>query len=253
MELHYKELGQGKPIIILHGLFGSSDNWLTIGKALADHHKIYLIDQRNHGQSFHSDEFNYQAMAADLKDFITTHHIEKPFIIGHSMGGKVAMNFAVKHPDLYDRIVVVDIAPRAYSVHHDNILEGLASLNLDTIQSRKEADEQLSNYVKEKGVRQFLLKNLTRSDDGKYAWKLNLPAIKKNIENIGKGLEGQWASDKPTLFIRGENSDYIKNEDSIVIESFFPNFEIKTIKNAGHWVHAEQPEAFLDVLNRFLK
>lgn len=252
MDLHYQSLGNGRPIIILHGLFGSSDNWLSIARVLAEHHKVYLLDQRNHGDSFHSDDFNFKVMADDLKNFIEQHTIDDPVIIGHSMGGKVAMHFAVNYPALYDRMIVVDISPKAYPVHHKKILEGLTSINLESLKSRKEADDQLSEYVKDKAERQFLLKNLARKENGNYEWKLNLPVINEQIENMGKGLEGRLASDKSTLFLRGEKSDYIRNEDSISIEAFFPNFEVKTIEGAGHWVHAEQPQHFLKAVNDFI-
>lgn len=253
MKLHFQELGEGKPIIILHGLFGSSDNWLTIGKKLADKYKVYLLDQRNHGDSPHADTHNYKEMSADLKQFIEDHKIDKPHIIGHSMGGKTAMYFAVKNPDLYDKLVVVDIAPKAYPVHHDTILEGLNSIKLSELESRNDADKALAEFVHEKGVRQFLLKNLTRGEDKNFVWKINLPVIEKNIEDVGKGLEEKLATEKDTLFIGGKNSDYIKSEDHIAILNFFPNSKIEMIEGAGHWIHAEKPEAFLKVLEDFLK
>lgn len=253
MEMNFKKLGEGSPIIILHGLFGSSDNWLSIGRVLAEHHTVYLPDLRNHGDSFHSDTFTYEAMAEDLKQFIDHHQIERPIVIGHSMGGKVAMKFAVSHPDQLEKLVVVDISPRAYPPHHQKILEGLKSINLTEIGSRNEADKALSEYVPELGVRQFLLKNLTRGQDKQFKWKLNLFVINEQIENVGEGLEDQLAMSKPTLFIRGEKSNYIKNEDNIVIVTFFPNSEVKTIEGAGHWLHAEQPEAFIDMVQDFIR
>ncbi len=253
MKLHYQELGEGKPIIILHGLFGSSDNWLTIGKKLADNYKVYLVDQRNHGDSPHAEKHNYEVMSADLKQFIEDQEIDKPHIVGHSMGGKTAMHFAVKNPDLYDKLVVVDIAPKAYPVHHDKILEGLNSINLSQLESRNDADSALAEYVEEKGVRQFLLKNLTRDEEKNFIWKINLPVIEKNIEAVGQGLEEHLATEKDTLFIGGKNSDYIRSEDHIAILNFFPNSRIEMIEGAGHWIHAEQPEAFLKTLLDFLK
>lgn len=253
MKLNFKTLGEGRPIIILHGIFGSSDNWLSVAKVFAENYKVYLPDLRNHGESFHDETFTYEAMANDLKDFIQDQKLQDPVIIGHSMGGKVAMKFAVNHPELFDRLIVVDISPRAYPPHHENILNGLKSIDLNTISSRKDADDALATYVKEKGVRQFLLKNLARDDNNRFKWKLNLPVIDKNIENVGEGLEDRLASDKPTLFIRGANSDYLRNEDNIVIVSTFPNSEVKTIPNAGHWVHAENPEEFIKVVKDFLR
>lgn len=253
MVMNFKKLGEGSPIIILHGVFGSSDNWLSVGKALAESHTVYLPDLRNHGDSFHSDTFTYQAMAEDLKHLIEQENIERPVVIGHSMGGKVAMKFAVNYPDLLEKLIVVDISPRAYPPHHEKILEGLKSINLKEIGSRNEANEALAEYVPELGVRQFLLKNLARGQDKQFMWKLNLPVIDEQIENVGEGLEEQLAMSKSTLFIRGGKSNYIKNEDNIVIVGFFPNSEVKTIEGAGHWLHAEQPEAFVEMVREFIR
>ena len=220
MKLNYKVLGAGEPILILHGVFGSLDNWMTVGKILAENYKVFLLDLRNHGDSFHDEEFTYDAMVKDLVTFIKDEKIKDATILGHSMGGKVAMKFAVNHPDLFDRLIVVDISPRAYPSHHGTILEGLKSIDLKNTGSRKEADDQLSKSIKEKGVRQFLLKNLTRDEENNFKWKLNLPVIANAIENVGEGLEDQRVSDKPTLFIRGGNSDYIQNQDNIAIVGY---------------------------------
>lgn len=252
MKLFYRELGAGDPIIILHGLFGSSDNWLSIGKELSDTHSIYLLDQRNHGQSPHSNSFDYSAMANDLEEFIEEHELVNPVILGHSMGGKTAMEFAVNNPDKWSKLIIVDIAPKTYSVHHDQILEGLNSLDLKTIKSRNEADKILSKWVPEMGVRQFLLKNLSRDNNG-FSWKINLSVISKNIEIIGEGLSKRLSKAKPAMFIRGRNSNYIMDNDFELIDQYFPSAKIETIENAGHWVHAEQPEKFLDIVNQFLK
>lgn len=253
MNLNYKTVGEGKPLIILHGLFGSLDNWLTIAKELADHYKVYLVDQRNHGLSPHSDEFNYDAMGLDLKEFIETHNIEKPYILGHSMGGKTAMKFALQHGDMWEKLIVVDISPRAYPVHHDVILEGLSAIDVEALKSRGEADKKLAEYVSDFGTRQFLLKNLNRKKAGGFEWKINLPAIKSNIEIIGEGMVERLAIEKDVLFIRGEKSDYIQNEDIILITQHFPNAKVETVKDAGHWVHAEQPESLIALVNNFLK
>lgn len=254
MELHYKQLGDsGQPLIILHGLFGSSDNWMTIGRKLSERYKVYLVDQRNHGDSPHDERHDYDVMASDLAEFITAHSIQKPHIIGHSMGGKTAMHFAVENPGLFDQLIIVDIAPKAYPVHHDTILEGLCSLDLEQIQSRGQADVQLSEYVAEKGVRQFLLKNLTRNKDKEFEWKINLPVLKRNIEVVGKGLEKKLTEKKDILFIGGKNSNYIETEDHAIIEDFFPTAKIEMVEGAGHWIHAEKPEAFLSLIENFLK
>ncbi len=254
MKLHYKELGEdnSKSLIILHGLFGSSDNWLTIGRKLAEHYRVYIIDQRNHGDSLHDKLHTYEAMAEDLAEFITAHNIENPHIMGHSMGGKTAMQFAVTHPDLFDKLVVVDIAPKAYPVHHDEILEGLESIDLATIKTRSDADKQLAEYVPELGVRQFLLKNLNRDSSKSYSWKINLPVISQSIEKISEGPKEKLKTEKQVLFVGGKNSNYIKEADFTTIDSFFPNAEIEMVEGAGHWIHAEKPEAFLEIVERFL-
>lgn len=254
MKLHYRSMGEGQPMIILHGVFGTSDNLQTFGKQLAEHYQVFLVDQRNHGLSPHSKEFDYQVMAEDLHEFIKSHQLKNPIILGHSMGGKVAMFFATQHPDKFDKLIVVDIAPRAYPVHHQQILKALGVVKIDEISSRKEAEEQMKPYIADFGVRQFLLKNLKRSEDNKgFAWKLNLSVIRDNIEKIGEGIEEKVQVDKPVLFVRGEKSDYIREEDETRIKKIFPSARIVTIKKAGHWVHAEQPEALFEEVSHFLE
>lgn len=252
MKIAYKEFGKGKPLVILHGLFGSSDNWQSIGKQLGERFHVFIPDQRNHGDSFHSDTFTYDAMAGDLKEFLEKHGIERPALIGHSMGGKTVMKFCVNHPDLFDKAIVVDIGPKAYPVTHEDLLQAMQSLDLSKIETRQEAEDELSRSVSSKGVRLFLLKNLKRENGG-YAWKLNLPVIGKNLANVGEGLENKTYTDKPFLFIRGEKSDYIQDQDSISIVSLFPNSNIVTVPGAGHWVHAENPEGFLKEVRKFLQ
>ena len=251
-ELYFRELGEGKPLIILHGLFGSSDNWLTLGRRFGENFKVYIVDQRNHGQSFHDDEFSYEAMATDLKQFIDSKNIQSPHILGHSMGGKTAMTFATMYPDCLDKLIVADIGPQSYPVHHTTILKGLFSVNLETTRSRKEADEQLGQHVQEMGIRQFLLKNLTRSGSD-FAWKINLPVIAQNIEQIGKGLNQNTSYTNTTLFIRGEKSNYIQDADLNLIHSIFKNSRLETIAEAGHWLHAEKPQEFYDITMNYLK
>ena len=242
-------MGEGKPLVILHGVFGSADNWLTLGKRFAEHYEVHLLDQRNHGDSPHSDEFTYPAMAADLKEYLANHGISSPILVGHSMGGKVVMEYAQKNPEGLEKLVVADIAPRQYPVHHTTILEGLSSIDLDGIKSRKEADEQLSQYIKELGVRQFLLKNLGRADKG-FEWKINLPVIKREIATIGVEITGPGV-DKPALFIRGKKSDYIQDSDYDHIRQLFPQAHIEALPQAGHWVHAEAPDAVYTLIRNF--
>lgn len=252
MKLFYRQSGQGEPLIILHGLFGSSDNWYTLAKTFAEQFTVYLIDQRNHGQSPHSEEFDYKLLAEDLLEFINEHNLKAVTIIGHSMGGKTAMNFAVKYPERVKKLVVVDIVPKAYPVHHDNILEGLLSLDLPNVSSRTEADELLSKYVTELDERQFLLKNLYRTSDGGFGWRPNLKSIDKHIEEIGEGMQFDGQYDGPTLFIVGARSKYFKSGDEKLIEKIFPSFTLVTL-DSGHWVQAEKPKEFAETVIPFLE
>jgi len=252
MQLNYKKLGEGEPLVILHGLFGMLDNWFTLGKKFAEDFTVYLIDLRNHGQSPHSDDWNYKTMSDDLLEFFDEHNIEKANIIGHSMGGKTAMCFAGEHPERVKKLVVVDIAPRFYPIHHDTILSALLSIDLENLKSRNEADELLSRYISDFGTKQFLLKNLARkeNDNTKFEWKFNLPVIAENIHEVG--VETITGSIAPTLFIRGDKSDYINQVDEQEIKKLYPNSEIVSI-NSGHWVHAEKPEEFYNSVLNFLK
>lgn len=253
MELNYKSFGEGFPIIILHGLFGTLDNWQTIAKKLAETNLVYIIDQRNHGRSPHKAEFNYSVMAEDLKDFMESQWIYEAHIIGHSMGGKTAMQFALNYPDMVNKLIVVDIAPKNYQGGHQAIFDALFDLDLTKIPNRKEADEQLKEKIGDFGVRQFLLKNLTRSKLGGYEWKMNLPAIYQNYAAILSTIESEDTFTNPTLFIRGEQSDYVLDKDLKPIHNLFPIAQLETIAEAGHWVHAAQPAILLDLVKTFLK
>lgn len=252
MKLFYREVGEGSPIVILHGVFGSSDNWLTPAKMLSDNYKLYLLDQRNHGQSPKSDVFDYDSMANDLKEFIEEHQLKAPVIMGHSMGGKVAMAFAVKYPQLLSKLIVVDISPNYYPPHHQKIIEGLNSIDLETLQSRQEADSQFSKFEPELGVRQFLLKNLYRNESNNFDWRINLPVISEKIENVGEALDPTSKVTVPTLFVKGGLSRYIREKDEALIKSIFLNVELATIDGAGHWVHAEKPNEFINTVRAFL-
>lgn len=251
MKLNYKEVGEGKPLVILHGLFGSSDNWISIARKLGETRKVYILDQRNHGDSPHSDEFSYEVMATDLKKFINEHSISNFDLIGHSLGGKTAMLFATQNSELVDKLIVVDIAPKKYPVHHDTIIEGLKSIDITTLKSRSDADTALAENVPLIGVRQFLLKNLKRTPNG-FGWKINLDVIQTEIEEVGKGLPNNVQFDKPTLFIRGGMSNYIVEDDMELIKLHFPLARLVTVKGASHWVHAEKPEDFLEKVYSFL-
>ncbi len=251
MKLFFRELGQGDPIIILHGLFGSSDNWLTQAKLFADRYKVFSVDQRNHGQSPHSDQFDYPSMVSDLQEFIVAHQIERPVILGHSMGGKTAMNFALAHPDKIAKLIVVDISPREYDLEHYTIIKGLKAIPIETISSRNEADEILADHVPEPGVRQFLLKNLQRNSENSFSWKINLAVISEKLPNIGVDLQFTGQFKMPTLFIRGVKSHYIKDSDWKRITEIFPAAELETL-DTGHWVQAEKPQEFAETVTAWL-
>ena len=251
MKLNFKKVGEGEPLVILHGLFGSLDNWMTLAKKLGEHFEVFVVDARNHGQSPHSDDFNYDIMADDLYGFLIEHQIIDPIILGHSMGGKTAMQFAMNYPNKLSKLIVADIAPKTYSVHHSNIIDGLLSIDLGAINTRKGADEQLSKTIDDFSTRQFLLKNLYWIEKNKLAWRFNLPVINSEIEIIGQGLENIEVFEKPTLFIHGEKSNYIKESDFDTIKDIFPNTGIKTL-NTGHWIHAEKPTEFLQIVSSFL-
>ncbi|MEM8894318.1 MAG: alpha/beta fold hydrolase [Bacteroidota bacterium] len=252
MKLNYKSIGQGQPLIILHGLFGASDNWLSIAKQLEKDYQIFLIDQRNHGGSPHSHVWNYETMADDIKEFMNDHQLERAVIMGHSMGGKTAMNFAYRFGEMIMDLIVVDIGPKYYPVHHQTILSGLRSIDLKSLGSRQEADQLLSKSIPEIGIRQFLLKNLSRNRDNQFSWKINLDVIEDQIENVGEALPLEQIYDGECLFIRGDKSDYIKEEDLSELAVRFPQNELQTVSGAGHWVHAEKPREFLSVLNTYL-
>jgi esterase len=250
MKLHHRELGSGQPMIILHGLFGFSDNWQTHAKKFADYYRVILVDLRNHGHSNWSDEFSYELMVNDLKELCDDLGLKNILLIGHSMGGKVAMLFAQKHKELLDKLVVVDIGVKAYPMHHQHILAGMHAIDLSKIKLRSEAEDILKQYIDSDGVRQFLLKNLYWKEKGQLDWRMNLSILEREMENILSRLTKKEVM-LPTLFIRGELSNYILDEDIEQLEDQFPDSEIVTIKNAGHWVHAEAPEEFVDVVLGF--
>ncbi|NER12583.1 alpha/beta fold hydrolase [Leptobacterium flavescens] len=252
--LHSRIVGEGTPLLILHGFLGMSDNWKTLANYYAKENiQVHLIDQRNHGRSFHSDEFSYELTAEDLLHYCNHHQLNNVNIIGHSMGGKTAMLFAVRNPEKVARLLVADIAPRYYPVHHQTILQGLNAINFNEVKSRGAADEVLSKYIPEIGVRQFLLKNLYWKSKEELAYRFNLPALTKNIENIGVALPEGSNFEGPTLFLRGSKSDYISDEDLHLIKEHFPQADLDDIENAGHWLHAENPKQFFERSLRFLQ
>lgn len=253
MILHSQILGEGKPLLILHGYFGMSDNWRTLGNKFSENFQVHLIDQRNHGRSFHEYEFNYNVLAEDLHAYIKHHNLSDVILLGHSLGGKTAMFFATKYTDLVDKLVVVDISTKAYQPHHNAILAGLNSVDFSIQNSRKLVDEQLSKYIPELGVRQFLMKNVFWVEKGQLGFRFNLKSLTENNPNVGEALQKGSTFLGDTLFIKGENSGYILDNESLLINPHFPNHTIKTIKNAGHWVHAENPTAFYETVFEFIQ
>lgn len=253
MQLYSNIIGQGTPFLILHGFLGMGDNWKTLAKQFAEQDfQVHLIDQRNHGRSFHSDAFNYEVLAEDLKAYCDKNELKDFILLGHSMGGKTAMLFATLYPDLVAKLIVADISPRFYPTHHDAILEGLSRLDFSVLKSRGEADEQLSNEVSDFGTRQFLLKNLYWVKNGQLGLRLNLDVLKENVSEVGEALPIYATFAKDTLFLRGDKSEYIALQDEKLIKSHFPKAEIKTIADAGHWLHAENPKDFYEAVINFV-
>jgi pimeloyl-ACP methyl ester carboxylesterase len=253
MTLHSQILGSGKPFVILHGFLGMSDNWKTLGNRWAEAgYEVHLVDQRNHGRSFHSEEFSYEVMAEDLKKYCGEHDLKKIILLGHSMGGKVAMQFAVTHPEMVSKLIVADIGTKAYPPHHQDILKALSQLDFSKIKTRGEAEDVLSEYIKDKGTRLFLLKNLYRKNKNEFALRINLPVLSRKIEEVGVALPENTVFNGETLFLGGEKSGYIEPIDEVLIKKHFPKAEIDTISNAGHWLHAENPEEFYENIMEFL-
>jgi esterase len=251
MNLFYREYGQGKPVLILHGLMGFSDNWQTIAKTLAQDHLVITPDLRNHGRSPHHHNHSYPLMADDIKHLMESLWMFSASVVGHSMGGKVAMHLALHHPDAVDRLVVVDIEPGQAEDNHSGIFDALLSMDLSKMASRQDAEAYLSDRIRDYGTRQFLLKNITREEDGSFSWKMNLPTLWKNYPNILAAVNGEPFR-KPTLFVRGGRSDYIKEQEWPLVKALFPAAELVTIPDAGHWVHAEKPAELLHILKNFL-
>lgn len=254
MELAYREFGAGQPLIILHGLFGQSDNWNTLSKGFAEKgFRVFTIDQRNHGLSPHSTTWNYDAMADDLKEFIDRHQLKDPILLGHSMGGKTVMFFQLKHPGIAAKLIIVDMAPAAAQPHHDDVLKALNAVDFSAITTRKEAEAILSDYIGDFGTKQFLLKNIYWKDNSnnEMAWRFDLETITKNYNEVLAAVPN-GASEVDTLVIRGERSDYITDTDLEDFRKLFPNFKLETVAGSGHWVHAEKPKEFFEAVMRFI-
>ncbi len=242
--LHYKEMGEGAPLVILHGLFGMLDNWQTLGREWAEHYRVVLVDLPNHGRSPHTAAMDYDTMAEAVAHLLETLDIHECYLLGHSMGGKVAMHTALNYPGLVKKLVVVDIAPRAYRRGHDDIFAALQTLDPAALADRTEASEQLAMHLPDPGVQLFLLKNLARKPGGGFQWRMNLPAIFREYDKLVGSVGTPGATfTGPTLFLRGGRSGYVREEDWPEILERFPAAQLATVENAGHWVHAEQPEA----------
>lgn len=251
IRLHFLTWGRGEPLILLHGLFGSADNWATVGRNLAERFQVFALDQRNHGQSPHVPEMSYPLLAEDVVDFMDQHKLRRAHLLGHSMGGKTAMSFALRHPNRVGGLIVVDIAPRAYEPRHQKFLQAMLGLRLSDYASRAEIDAALERSIPEKAVRQFLLKSVARQEGG-FGWKLNLPALQENYARLNEALQGGGTFGGPALFVTGGLSDYVQAFDHSQIRALFPAADFRSIPGVGHWVHAEAPREFLDRVAKFL-
>lgn len=255
VQLNHKIIGQGEPVILLHGLFGMLDNLQLLAKSLAaQDFMVYLVDQRDHGRSPRTTAFSYEILAEDLHDFCMEHWLHQAIIIGHSMGGKTAMKFASQYPEIVKKMVIIDIGCKAYAGGHQEIFEALLSLNLQTISSREDIYQILKTKLSDEGVVQFLMKNLSRDkESGFFEWKMNLPLLHQYYPEILKEVDIPEPVDTQTLFIKGALSDYIKESDIPNIKNKFTHAEFATIEGAGHWVHADQPEQLTNTIIHFLK
>lgn len=254
MKLAFREFGTGQPLIILHGLFGQSDNWNTHAKGFSEKgFRVFTLDQRNHGLSPHSNDWNYESMADDLNEFIETHQLEEPILLGHSMGGKTVMYFELKYPGIASRIIIADISARAYPPHHQDVLAALNAIDLTQLKTRKEVEAQMDGYIKDFGTKQFLLKNIYWKDGAGTImdWRFNLKTITEKYENICAGVP-QFTSEVKTLVIKGEHSRYISDEDRVDLKKRFPHSTLVVLNGAGHWVHAEKPKEFFETVLLFI-
>jgi len=265
-DLHFTKLGAGHPLIILHGLYGSGNNWLSIARKLAGICEVYLLDQRNHGRSPHSSEHNYKVLMEDLGQFMDEQELSKAMLLGHSMGGKTAMFMATHHPERVSRLIVADMSPLPYTregeradhiVGHEYIMNALKALDLSKLTNLREADEKLEAAFPESRMRQFLTKNLSKTKSGSYYWQLNLDGLMKNLHSLADGLGPEYFTSGgfrqyPVLFIKGANSHYIGETDEKAIKNLFPNSNLVSIRDAGHWLHAEQPEIFVKIVRKFM-
>jgi esterase len=254
MKLYFRKFGEGQPLIIIHGLFGQSDNWNSLAKQFSEKgFEVFIIDQRNHGLSPHNDEWNYRAMSDDLFELINDNNLKNVILLGHSMGGKTAMQYALDHCETLDKLIVADIAPKYYPLHHQSVIEALNAVDFAIVKTRKEVEEILSEYIDDIGTRQFLLKNIYWKENGILDWRFNLKVITEKIENVGEATPMDKSCDVQTLFIRGEKSNYILDGDMNFIHDIFPRSMLETIAGSGHWIHAEKPKEFFECVMNFIK
>ena len=252
MKLHYKSSGSGEPVVILHGLFGMLDNWATFGRYLSDAYAVYTPDLRNHGRSPHDEVFNYDVLAEDLRDFIIEHGLGPATVIGHSLGGKTAMLAALRWPQLISRMIVVDIAPRAYIAQHDTVIAALQRIDPGATSSRNEMEARMMEELHDIQVSRLLVKNLARNADGTLYWRMNLPVLTASYASLSKAIQADRPFPGPALFVRGGKSKYILDEDMEMIHALFPSSTLITIPGAGHWVHADAMEELLAVTRQFI-
>lgn len=253
MKLNHKVYGSGHPVIIMHGLFGSGDNWRTIARMIEDQYQCIVVDMRNHGRSPHDPVMNFQVMTEDILELMQDLQLEKVSLIGHSMGGKVAMQFALTHPAMVDKLIVVDIAPKYYPPRHDTVIEAIEAIDPGQLKERAEAEEVFARFLgKDGSTIQFLMKNLSRLPEGNFEWKPNMPVIIDAYSNLMENVQSGISFEGPVLFVRGQKSSYILDEDVSYILGLFPNSSLITIPGAGHWVHADAPQLFAKSILAFL-
>lgn len=264
MKLFFRKFGNGPPLFILHGLYGSSDNWVTIARNLSESFTVYLPDQRNHGQSPHSEKHDYDSMSRDLLELTEELKINRFILAGHSMGGKVAVRFAMKWPEKINSLIIIDISPfrspdpeRRFYLEHKQILESVLSVDLSVAKSRSEVETFLAGKIESEKTRGFIMKNLQRTDEKTFKWKMNVRALFDNLDGIVDGIprptrDTEAVTGFPVTFIRGGESDYLPEDEIIVIQKLFPTAEIVTLENAGHWIHAERPEEIIEIFKKQL-
>lgn len=251
--VHSRVVGQGPVMLILHGYLGMGDNWKTLANKYGEFYEVHLIDMRNHGRSFHSALFDYDVMVEDIVNYLEAKDIDKITLIGHSMGGKAAMNFAVKHGNRIDKLIIADISPRFYPDHHQDILEALNAVDFEKQKTRGEIEQVMGSVIKEPGVVQFLMKNVFRRTKDQLDFRFNLRVLTDKYSAVGRALEQGSSFDGATLFLKGAKSKYIGDEDVKIIHAHFPNAIIQEISGAGHWLHAENPSEFLEKTLKFLQ